>query len=116
MIIPTMNEEGGIERVISSIQETLDGTGLDYELLVVDTLSTDRTREIAMEKGARVIEESQRGYGRAYKTGFQEAQGSILVTMDADCTYRSSTKAFEDSRSSIRHLPTSHTLTYMERS
>lgn len=87
VIIPTMNEEGGVEQVISSIQEILDDTEIDYELIVVDTLSTDRTRDIAIEKGARVIEEPQRGYGRAYKTGFQEANGNILVTMDADCTY-----------------------------
>jgi hypothetical protein len=47
----------------------------------------DRTTEIAREKGAIVIDEPRRGYGRAYKTGFERASGDIISTLDADCTY-----------------------------
>jgi len=53
----------------------------------VDTNSKDRTREIAAERGAVVIEEPRRGYGRAYKTGFERSRGEFIVTLDADCTY-----------------------------
>ncbi|MEM2870389.1 MAG: glycosyltransferase family 2 protein [Thermoplasmata archaeon] len=84
VIIPTINEEEGIARVLDSIPGF---PGPDIEVLVVDTNSTDRTREIAMEKGARVIQEPRRGYGRAYKTGFEHAQGDVIVTLDADGTY-----------------------------
>ena len=59
----------------------------DKIFLVVDTNSKDRTREIARAKGAKVIDEPRRGYGRAYKTGFEKAQGEIIATLDADCTY-----------------------------
>jgi hypothetical protein len=40
-----------------------------------------------LEKGAVVVEEPRRGYGRAYKTGFEKARGNVIATLDADCTY-----------------------------
>jgi glycosyltransferase involved in cell wall biosynthesis len=82
-----MNEEQSIGLVLDSVHTTLSKAKLDHEMLIVDTNSKDRTREIAKEKGARVIEEPRRGYGRAYKTGFENAKGDIIVTLDADCTY-----------------------------
>ncbi len=82
-----MNEEASIGKVIDLIKETMRNTRYDYEILVVDTNSKDRTREIAREKGAIVVEEPRRGYGRAYKTGFEKASGEIIATLDADCTY-----------------------------
>lgn len=85
VIIPTMNEERSIGQVIDSVHQAL--RGLEHEVLVVDTDSRDRTREIAREKGAVVVEEPRRGYGRAYKTGFEKAEGKAIATLDADCTY-----------------------------
>jgi glycosyltransferase involved in cell wall biosynthesis len=82
-----MNEEESIGKVIDAVHEAMRNTEYQYEILVVDTNSRDRTREIAWEKGAIVIDEPRRGYGRAYKTGFQMAKGDILVTLDADCSY-----------------------------
>jgi len=84
VIIPTMNEEEGIGGTIDQIPRPDD---LDIEVLVVDTDSKDRTKDVARSKGARVINESRRGYGRAYKTGFEKAGGDIIATLDADCTY-----------------------------
>jgi len=88
VVIPTMNEEESIGDVMDEINAALSGR--DYEVLIVDTESTDKTREIARSKGARVVEEPRRGYGRAYKTGFEEAEGDVIVTLDADCTYPAS--------------------------
>jgi dolichol-phosphate hexosyltransferase len=82
-----MNEETSIGKVIDEIKETMRGTRYGFEIIVVDTNSKDRTREIAQKKGARVVEEPRRGYGRAYKTGFEKASGEIIATLDADCTY-----------------------------
>jgi hypothetical protein len=84
VVIPTINEEAGIGLVLDSIPKD---TNLKIEVLIIDTDSTDRTKAIAISKGARVINESRRGYGRAYKTGFEYANGDIIVTLDADCTY-----------------------------
>lgn len=87
IIIPTMNEEASIGEVIDTIHEAMKDFKGNYEIVVVDTESKDRTVEIAISKGARVIDEPRRGYGRAYKTGFENAKGEILATLDADCTY-----------------------------
>lgn len=85
VVIPTMNEEETIGALLDGIREHLAHE--DIEILIVDTNSKDRTREIAVSKGAVVVDEPRRGYGRAYKTGFERAQGEIIVTMDADNTY-----------------------------
>ncbi len=89
VIIPTMNEEEAIGKVLDDVHAALGRASIPYEVLIVDTNSKDRTVEIAKEKGARVIEEPRRGYGRAYKTGFKNARGEYITTLDADCTYPS---------------------------
>lgn len=86
VVIPTMNEEASIGHVLDAVHAALRDHG-PYEIVVVDTASRDRTGDIAKQKGARVIPEPRRGYGRAYKTGFAAAQGEIIVTLDADLTY-----------------------------
>ena len=73
IIIPTMNEEESIGEVMDTINKVMKEGNLEYEVLVVDTNSKDRTREIASEKGAKIIDEPRRGYGRAYKTGFENS-------------------------------------------
>lgn len=87
VIIPTMNEERSIGRVLAELKEAFSRSPYGYEILVVDTLSQDRTVEIAREMGARVLREDRRGYGRAYMTGFEAAAGSYIATLDADLTY-----------------------------
>lgn len=85
VVIPTMNEEASIGSVIDEARTAL--AGRDLEILTVDTNSRDRTNEIARAKGARVVPEPRRGYGRAYKTGFDAARGTYVLTLDADLTY-----------------------------
>lgn len=81
MVIPCLNEEEGIQKVLAHIPEFVD------ETIVVDNNSTDRTAEIAAGMGAKVIPERVLGYGRAYKTGLMHAQGDIVVTLDGDHSY-----------------------------
>ncbi len=57
------------------------------EVTIIDGDSKDKTREIAKNKGAKIILEKRKGYGRAYKTGLSQATGDIIVTGDADATY-----------------------------
>jgi len=85
VIIPTRNEEASIGAVLDQIRAALGGRLL--EIVIVDTDSQDRTREIARAKGARIVSEPRRGYGRAYKTGFAAAQGTYIATLDGDLTY-----------------------------
>jgi hypothetical protein len=81
VIIPCLNEEQGIERVLRSMPEFVD------EVIVVDNASTDRTSDVAAALGARVIREEVRGYGRSYKRGFTYATGDLIVTLDGDHSY-----------------------------
>ena len=85
VIIPTINEEKSIGKTIRDVNKHLKG--LDHEIIIVDTNSTDRTVKIAKSLGAKVINEPRRGYGRAYKTGFSKSSGNTIVTLDADSTY-----------------------------
>lgn len=85
VIVPTMNEEASVGAVLDEARLAL--AGRDFEILTVDTSSRDRTNEIATSKGARVVPEPRRGYGRAYKTGFAAARGTLIATLDADFTY-----------------------------
>ena len=88
VIIPTLNEEDGIEKTIRSIpSDELAQMGCALEILVVDSGSRDCTVELARGAGAEVVHEPRLGYGRAYKTGFAHAKGDIIVTADADLTY-----------------------------
>jgi glycosyltransferase involved in cell wall biosynthesis len=81
VIIPCLNEEQGIEKVLRAMPEFVD------EVIVVDNASTDRTSEVATALGARVIREEVRGYGRAYKRGFAMATGDLIITLDGDHSY-----------------------------
>ena len=81
VIIPCLNEEQGIERVLRAMPEFVD------ETIVVDNASTDRTSEVAISLGAKVIREDVRGYGRAYKRGFAAATGDLIITLDGDQSY-----------------------------
>ncbi len=87
IIIPTLNEADCIGKVIDELRANLDKKGFDYEIMIVDGRSTDGTGDIARSKGAVVVDEPRKGYGRAYKTGFERARGEIIATMDGDCTY-----------------------------
>ncbi len=81
VVIPCLNEEEGLQKVLDELPSFVD------EIMVVDNGSTDRTAEIARSRGARVITELHRGYGRAYKSGFSRATGDIIVTLDGDHSY-----------------------------
>ncbi|OKY77903.1 MAG: Glycosyl transferase family 2 [Candidatus Methanohalarchaeum thermophilum] len=85
VVIPTLNEEKGIKKTLNKLKPIKKE--YDAEFLVIDGGSSDRTREIAREKGAKVIVEERKGYGRAYKTGFSKSKGDIIVTMDGDDSY-----------------------------
>lgn len=88
VILPTINEEEGIGPTLDDInKKKFDENNWELELIIVDGDSKDKTQEIAQRKGAKVIVEKRKGYGRAYKTGMPKATGDIIVTGDADATY-----------------------------
>ncbi len=81
VIIPCYNEEEGLPIVLKNIPTFVD------KIYIVDNQSDDDTATIAKNFGAVVLHEDQKGYGFAYKKGFQFIDTDIVVTMDGDGTY-----------------------------
>ena len=79
-IIPAYNEEKALADVIDRTLEHVD------EVIVVDDGSSDKTSEVAIEAGARVIKHSVNlGKGEALKSGFKAiGDDSIIITIDGD--------------------------------
>ena len=92
IIIPVLNEENAIAKVITDIPKTvrtLDGKteAAVQEVIVVDNGCTDNTAVIASRNGARVITESRRGYGSACLAGIaalMTTEPDIVVFLDGD--------------------------------
>mgnify|MGYP000440782279 CR=1 FL=1 len=82
IVIPALNEEKSIGDVIERFKKI----GY-FDILVVDGHSTDRTREIAKEKGAEVIVQSGSGKGQAIMEAFKLVDDDVIVLIDADATY-----------------------------
>ena len=79
IIIPVKNEEDILPRLLQSIRAQLF---TDYEIIVADAHSTDKTVEISESYGARVVEGGMPGPGR--NRGAVHAKGEIIVFFDAD--------------------------------
>lgn len=79
VIIPALNEERAIVRVIADIPDWVD------ETIVVDNGSSDRTSAVAAKAGATVIAEPERGYGAACLAGIRRCgDADIIVFIDGD--------------------------------
>jgi SAM-dependent methyltransferase len=91
IVMPAFNEEksirGGIERVLAKRIE-----GVEIELIIVESNSTDKTREIVREYEKRdrvkvIWQERPRGKGNAVRTGFEHVTGDYVLIQDADDEY-----------------------------
>ena len=69
VIIPALNEERAIGRVLAEIPAWVD------HVVVADNGSTDGSVEIARAHGARVVHQPEKGYGAALQAGIEAAQG-----------------------------------------
>jgi glycosyltransferase involved in cell wall biosynthesis len=85
IIIPAKNEEANIGRCIDSILN-VDWDRSQYEIIVVDNGSSDRTVAIAREKGAQVFVKPELTISGLRNFGASSASGEILAFIDADCT------------------------------
>ncbi|MDR3404294.1 MAG: glycosyltransferase family 2 protein [Chthoniobacter sp.] len=86
IVIPAMNEEVTIGEFVDWCREGLRTAGVSGQILIVDS-STDRTPEIAVERGAEVLRVPPRGLGRAYIDAGPFIRGKWIVMGDADLTY-----------------------------
>ena len=81
VIVPALNEEKGISKCLKSINS--QQTKRDFEVIVTDGGSTDRTIEIAQKYSDKVVS-SKKGISIGRNTGAQSAKGKALVFIDSD--------------------------------
>jgi len=103
VVIPAYNEEQNIKRCLEGFVH--QKTTQEFEVILVDNNSTDRTVEVGREFEKkiplRIIEEKEKGRGHARAAGFKAAKGDIILSTDADAIVPSTwiedmAQAFED--------------------
>jgi glycosyltransferase involved in cell wall biosynthesis len=89
VVIPVYNEEQAIAEVLRETLETVRGTGLEWEIIVVDDGSSDATARIveSFPEVTLVRHPYNMGGGRARNTGIRRATGEVVVIADGDGTY-----------------------------
>lgn len=90
VIIPVYNEEENINILLGELTGVMKGMKKDYEVILVDDGSTDRSFQV-MEEMARkdrriTVIRFKRNAGQtaAFDAGFKQARGEIVITLDAD--------------------------------
>lgn len=87
ILIPALNEEATIAIVIKKAKKWLKENKVDGEVLIINNGSVDKTKEIAISQGARVVDCAQKGYGNALIAGINAADGKYVIMGDADDSY-----------------------------
>ncbi|MCF0190426.1 MAG: glycosyltransferase family 2 protein [Marinilabiliaceae bacterium] len=90
IVIPCLNEESAIRSVIHDAHDMArlaDVDANDYEVVVADNGSRDRSVEYATQEGARCIMIEDIGYGNALRGGLDAARGDVIIMADADGSY-----------------------------
>lgn len=88
VVIPAYNEQNAIANTVASVRRAFETTNHEYEIIVVDDGSADRTLELAREAGATVIAHPKNaGYGNSLLTGIRNAKHPWIGITDADGTY-----------------------------
>lgn len=104
IIIPCFNEEQSIEKVINDIHRSMMNSQSQYEIIVVDDNSNDRTREIL--KGLKnvkiILNDRNLGAGASRLKGIDAAKYDIIVYIDADASYTT-----DDIPRLLHHFPES---------
>lgn len=90
IIIPAKNEEETLPMVLTDLLGTIKKIDeYNFEVIVVDDNSTDKTSEIAKSFGVKVIKNKKSsGKGNALISGFENSSGDIIIMLDADYSHR----------------------------
>ena len=88
IVIPALNEAANLKILLPELRQVAARLDPQFEIIVVEGGSTDGTAEVAVQLGARVVRQTERGYGGALKAGFAAATGEFVATMDADFSHR----------------------------
>ena len=89
VVIPVFNEELTVGNVIDRVTAVMQKLGLDFEIIVVDDCSVDRSLEFSVRQGVQVYSlREHMGKGLALRAGFAKAKGDIISTIDSDGSHR----------------------------
>ncbi len=88
-LIPVHNEERAIAKTISGAENELKKLNINYEIIVIDDHSADKTPEILKTiSNIKIITNPYNlGYGASLKKGIRESSGGWIMIIDADSTY-----------------------------
>ena len=78
----TLNEEENLERTLAPLAGL--AKGLEVEIIIVDSGSTDGTLEIARQAGAKIFQEDWKGYVEQKNSAFEKCSGEWILNIDAD--------------------------------
>jgi len=93
IIVPTYKEAANIVPLVERLHASLSNAAIEYEVIIVDDSSHDGIDAAVYELQARsfpvklIIRRDERGLSSAVIRGFQEAQGDVLICMDADLSH-----------------------------
>lgn len=99
-VFPCLNEEEGLKMIIPEVYNVSTKNNLDFEIVIADNGSTDKSVEVAekaaeelnIENKIKIIKEPVKGFGAACKSGLNNASGDILILSDCDGSYEYSDK------------------------
>jgi len=83
-VVPAYNEETYLPACLESVLAQTGELGDAVEIIVVNNASTDRTREVALGYGVRVVDEPQKGLTFARQAGFAASTGELIANVDSD--------------------------------
>src|SRR3984957_10306399 len=87
VVIPCLDEAETVATCVSKAVRFIAENGIDGEVIVADNGSTDGSRQLAADAGARVVPINDRGYGNALIGGILAAHGEYVIMGDADDSY-----------------------------
>src|SRR5262249_5282501 len=85
-VIPAHNEVACLLGVLDALIAAADQVGTEYEILIVNDVSPDRTGQAASRRGVRVLDVRHCHIAATWDAGAREASGDILFFVDADTT------------------------------
>ena len=87
VVLPCLNEAETLAVCIRKAKASIEGLGINGEVVIADNGSTDGSQDIARAEGARVVDVPVRGYGAALTAGIADAKGRFVIMGDADDSY-----------------------------
>lgn len=86
-VMPCLNEERTVGICIEKVLTAFKQLGISGEVVIADNGSVDRSVELALALGARVVHAAKKGYGAALLAGIDAARGEYIIMADSDDSY-----------------------------